>query len=120
MSKLFWIKCDIDGQGQKWRFAYNRGEKLYFVEEDFEDSAEGYQNYPRISIENPNKEDVLTRVQAECKDLALIARLVHTAYESNVNRTAAIRDLKYSLKLDSHKEASILFNQLEAIHWMVD
>ncbi len=32
----YWIKCDIDGCGKKWRLAVERDGNIYFPMEDFE------------------------------------------------------------------------------------
>ena len=31
----YWIKCDIDGCGKKWRLAIERDGNIYFPMEDF-------------------------------------------------------------------------------------
>ena len=50
---LFWIWCDIDGQGKKWRLAVERGDNLYFPVEDFEEAQEVFADYPSLEIEEP-------------------------------------------------------------------
>src|SRR4249920_3215725 len=57
-SGAAFIWCDIDGHGKKWRLAVPRvddeGEdSLYFPIEDFEDIAEGYQDYPVVPVIAP-------------------------------------------------------------------
>lgn len=32
---LWWIHCDIDGSGNRWRLAVDRGYEVYFPIEDF-------------------------------------------------------------------------------------
>ena len=64
-SNAYFVWCDIDGRGKKWRLAVSRemddGEDgLYFPIEDFEDLAEGYADYPVkpvIAPEPLNAED---------------------------------------------------------------
>jgi hypothetical protein len=36
---LYWIWCDIDGSGKRWRLVADRGTTLYFVAEDFEEEG---------------------------------------------------------------------------------
>lgn len=31
----WWIFCDIDGAGKRWRIAVERGDEIYFPVEDF-------------------------------------------------------------------------------------
>ena len=57
-STAHFIWCDIDGSGKRWRLAVPRemddGEDgVYFPLEDFEDIAEGYEDYPIQLIELP-------------------------------------------------------------------
>lgn len=58
----FWIKCDIDGQGKKWRLAFwtdavGEGEAAFdicFPIEDFQDAGEPYLDRPIRYIADPN------------------------------------------------------------------
>lgn len=34
-SGAWWIRCDIDGSGTRWRLAVERGGEIYFPMEDF-------------------------------------------------------------------------------------
>lgn len=34
-SGAWWIRCDIDGSGPRWRLAAERGDEVYFPMEDF-------------------------------------------------------------------------------------
>lgn len=34
-SGAWWIRCDIDGSGPRWRLAVERGDEVYFPMEDF-------------------------------------------------------------------------------------
>ena len=64
-SNAYFVWCDIDGRGKKWRLAVSRemddGEDgLYFPIEDFEDWAASYANRPMepvIAPEPLNAED---------------------------------------------------------------
>ena len=53
MTELFWIWCDIDGLGNKWSLAIERGDKLYFPVEDYEDSQETFASLPCVEIHEP-------------------------------------------------------------------
>ena len=66
MSRLkdnigWWIYCDIDGRGKKWRLAVRRTiedyakmvDGLYFPVEDFEDYDENYVDEPRRIVTRP-------------------------------------------------------------------
>lgn len=35
VSGAWWIRCDIDGSGARWRLAVDRGGEIYFPMEDF-------------------------------------------------------------------------------------
>jgi hypothetical protein len=57
-SNAYFVWCDIDGRGKKWRLAVSRemddGEDgLYFPIEDFEDWAAGYANRPMEPVIAP-------------------------------------------------------------------
>jgi len=54
MSTYF-IFCDIDGDGRRWRLVVEREDNmLYFPEEDFEEHQEVFANYPSVEVEPPN------------------------------------------------------------------
>lgn len=60
----WWIWCDIDGRGKKWRLAIPRMiedyagqvDGLYFPVEDHEDYDENYVDEPRRLIARPTDE----------------------------------------------------------------
>ena len=51
----WWIYCDLDGNGDKWRLAIPRGghDMIYFPVEDFEDLADNYADDPRRVVRRP-------------------------------------------------------------------
>ena len=63
----WWIYCDLDGKGDKWRLAIPRvmlgkavrhadapeDDMLYFPVEDFEDLADNYADDPRRVVRRP-------------------------------------------------------------------
>lgn len=38
-TNTYWIWCDLDGFGKRWRLAVDRGNELYFPVEDFTESG---------------------------------------------------------------------------------
>jgi len=53
MAQPFWIECDIDGAGRRWRLAYRRSGEIVFPMEGFADAADAYDAYPRHTIAPP-------------------------------------------------------------------
>ena len=62
IRKAYWIKCDIDGHGERWRIAvesqdrYGEGEDeiretYFFPIDDFEDSRECFEDHQKMLIE---------------------------------------------------------------------
>lgn len=52
-EKIKWIKVDIDGQGEKWRLAFDHGEDWYFPMEDFEEDKEYLEKFKQVPCLKP-------------------------------------------------------------------
>ena len=53
MDNAYWIRCDLDGEGRKWRLAVDRGNDVYFPGEDFAEEMtldEYREEFPGIEI----------------------------------------------------------------------
>lgn len=59
MKKVYWIKCDIDGRGEKWRLAVETegdeyGTMYTFPTDDFfEDYRETYEEHEKVLVKRP-------------------------------------------------------------------
>jgi len=58
MRKAYWIKCDLDGRGEKWELAVEingdeDGEMYSFPFVEFEDYQENYEDHFKKEIERP-------------------------------------------------------------------
>ena len=56
-AQQFWVFCDIDGQGEKWRLAIARDQSdgeagIYFPHDDFDDYC-NYQDCDAVEIRAP-------------------------------------------------------------------
>jgi hypothetical protein len=69
--KAYWIKVDIDGEGERWRLAVERpdpdgegGTLITIIDDrvadDFTDDAEHYADCPRIDVVEPREGDELS------------------------------------------------------------
>ena len=76
---MFWIECDIDGAGPRWRLAHWRGGEIAFPTEGFSDAAEGYAACPRQPVVPPGtpapkrveaREDGVAQDKADAADNA--------------------------------------------------
>jgi len=65
MRKIFWIKCDIDGRGEKWRIAIESWEDIgeeeimdtyLFPMDEYEDCRENFEAHEKIEITMPSAE----------------------------------------------------------------
>ena len=53
MDNAYWIKCNLDGDGRKWRLAVARGNEVFFPGEDYaeEMTIEEYlEEFPGVEI----------------------------------------------------------------------
>lgn len=63
LLEYWWVWCDIDGAGKKWplgllndgRDAMIAGPCIYFPKEDFQDTLDGYLEYPAIRVRFPTR-----------------------------------------------------------------
>jgi len=59
MDNAYWIKCNLDGEGRKWRLAVERGREVYFPVDDFgeemtiEEYREEFPGVEVVKIEQP-------------------------------------------------------------------
>ena len=74
MEQPFWIECDIDGAGRRWRLAYRRSGEIVFPMEGFADAAEADESYPKHTIAPPRRietrEDGVALDKADAADNA--------------------------------------------------
>lgn len=56
---VYWIYCDIDGTGKKWRFALEKDEDMFhFWREDFLEEMAVFRSCPfiKVKLEQPTEE----------------------------------------------------------------
>jgi len=84
--KTYWIWCDLDGKGKKWRFAIDGvayEDAYYFVKEDFEEKKDVFKKYPRFETVHVSPEAQDAKVMLEGRD-----KMVQTDIaQSNKQRT---------------------------------
>lgn len=63
VSGAWWVHCNIDGSGARWRLAVDRGGEFYFPMEDFgeemtvEEYREEFPNNGMVPVKSPTNDE---------------------------------------------------------------
>jgi len=111
--KAYWIKCDIDGRGEKWRLAIEREggyfneddepvPEYYFPFDDFEEFQENFEDHEKSEISQPRNEGSVEYLASEIVQY-MCDRCPETSYETkpgnNCNGCPAV-PLKKALEME--------------------